>query len=92
MSITLTDLERRVTLEALDSHRKAIHDFDDASRLAITRVQAKLRTADEPLPQWCPVCKTYHTEPGEKTDAGRLVRQCPSIPLTDPRNRFENYP
>jgi hypothetical protein len=37
--------------------------------------------------QWCPVCKTYHVDPGEKTDAGVLTRPCPQIPADDPRNR-----
>ncbi len=42
--------------------------------------------------QWCPVCKTYHANPGVKTDAGALVTRCPVIPATDPRNQFENFP
>jgi hypothetical protein len=33
----------------------------------------------ESRPQWCPVCKTYHVEVGEKTDAGRLVKPCPRL-------------
>lgn len=36
---------------------------------------------------WCPVCKNYHTEPGERTDAGKLTRQCSRIPADDLRNR-----
>lgn len=43
-------------------------------------------------PQWCPVCKTYHDEVGEKTDAGELTRQCPRIPVDHPRNVFANFP
>jgi hypothetical protein len=30
--------------------------------------------------EWCPVCHTYHVDPGRKTDAGRLTRQCPLLP------------
>lgn len=47
-----------------------------------------------PVPQgeWCPVCGTEHVEPGEKTDRGRLTRQCGRIPMDDPRNDFANYP
>lgn len=41
---------------------------------------------------WCAVCKTYHENVGEKTDAGKLTRQCPRIPVDDPRNVFANYP
>lgn len=47
---------------------------------------------DGPAPQWCPVCKTYHLEVGEKTDAGKLMRQCPLLSVDDPRNVFANYP
>lgn len=43
-------------------------------------------------PEWCPVCKTYHHNPGVRTDAGGLVEQCPEIPKDDPRNVFANYP
>lgn len=35
--------------------------------------------------QWCPVCRTYHAEVGEKTDAGAVTRPCPLIPTCDPR-------
>lgn len=38
-----------------------------------------------PATQWCPVCKRYHEEVGESTDAGLITRACPLIPTTDPR-------
>lgn len=41
--------------------------------------------APEVVP-WCPVCKSYHTDPGEKTDAGALIRRCSVIDRDDPRN------
>jgi len=41
--------------------------------------------------QWCPVCKSYHADPGVRTDAGALVRPCPAIPSHDPRNIAENF-
>lgn len=42
--------------------------------------------------EWCPVCHTHHVAPGEKTDAGGLVRVCPQLAADDPRNQFKNYP
>ena len=39
-----------------------------------------------PRDQWCPVCKTYHENVGEKTDIGELTKPCPLIPADDPRN------
>lgn len=42
--------------------------------------------------EWCPVCHTYHVNPGEKTDAGKLTRQCPLLSGDDPRNVFANFP
>lgn len=29
---------------------------------------------------WCPVCHTYHPDPGEKTDAGQIARPCNRLP------------
>lgn len=49
-------------------------------------------TAIAGVGEWCPVCKTTHVDPGARTDAGKLTRQCPAIPADDPRNQFENYP
>lgn len=34
-----------------------------------------------PKPEWCPVCKTYHTDPGARRDDGRPMRPCPLLPL-----------
>ena len=28
---------------------------------------------------WCPVCHSYHREPGEKTDAGSIVKPCRAV-------------
>lgn len=39
-------------------------------------------------PEWCPVCHAYHANPGVKTDAGALVKQCPRLSPGDPRNSF----
>jgi hypothetical protein len=36
--------------------------------------------------QWCPICKTYHSNPGQKTDAGTITRLCPLLRADDPRN------
>jgi hypothetical protein len=36
-------------------------------------------------PQWCPVCKTYHGDVGEQTDAGLITRACPLLPTDNPR-------
>src|SRR4051812_39451238 len=41
--------------------------------------------APEPLPQWCPVCKHYHDNVGEQTDAGLITRACPLVSTDDPR-------
>lgn len=40
-----------------------------------------------PRDQWCPVCHRYHFAVGEKTDAGRLVRECPLLPPGAGANR-----
>jgi hypothetical protein len=29
--------------------------------------------------QWCPICRTYHRDPGEKTDAGWITKPCPVL-------------
>jgi hypothetical protein len=35
--------------------------------------------------QWCPVCKQYHQNVGEMTDAGTVTRACPNVPTDHPR-------
>lgn len=44
------------------------------------RLTQSLPQSDRALPEWCPVCHTYHHDVGEKTDAGRLTRPCPLLP------------
>lgn len=49
--------------------------------------EAAAREQIDALEEWCPICKTYHFNPGEKSDSGKVTRECPEIPSTDPRNR-----
>jgi hypothetical protein len=36
---------------------------------------------NDDAPQWCPICKRYHTGPiGEATDSGIPTRACPLVP------------
>jgi hypothetical protein len=35
---------------------------------------------------WCPICKTYHHNVGERTDAGKVTRPCPLLADFDARN------
>jgi hypothetical protein len=42
----------------------------------------------EPSPQWCPVCKGYHADPGQRTDAGVVLRRCPLLSEDDPRQHY----
>jgi hypothetical protein len=37
-------------------------------------------------PQWCPICKTYHHNVGERTDAGKVTRPCPLLADFDAQN------
>lgn len=53
----------------------------DTNEVAMVSYEIKPDVAD----QWCPVCKTFHREVGETTDAGRITRACPLLPTTDPR-------
>jgi hypothetical protein len=51
--------------------------------------ELEAQATPEPQDQWCPVCKTYHKNVGEKTDSGYVTRPCPISPLTAPWNQIE---
>lgn len=67
---------------------------DDVTILTIDCATGNIVTSDDqqPLPEWCPVCHTYHRDPGSKTDAGKLVRRCGHLSPDDPLNQFEFFP
>jgi hypothetical protein len=56
-----------------------------ALRAENERLRAGVPAPEPPVkPEWCPVCHSYHVDPGVKTDAGRVVRDCPRVPAPEP--------
>jgi hypothetical protein len=56
----------------------------------LTNISERVRELDaerkrQPQPQWCSICKTFHRDVGEATDAGVATRACPLVPTNDPR-------
>lgn len=59
---------------------------------ACEAAETAIAQASRSRAQWCPVCRSHHDNPGEKTDRGALIRRCPMLPDSDPRNIPANYP
>jgi hypothetical protein len=57
----------------------------------LTNISERVRELDaehkpsQPQSQWCPICKTFHRDVGEATDAGVATRACVLVPTDDPR-------
>lgn len=62
-----------------------LRDAVRAARAVIGRESREVPGA----PEWCPICHTYHVDPGGKTDAGRVTRPCPRSPADAVWNQVE---
>ena len=89
--------DRRVPINIAPEVRKRLRDllfqpemqgvgYSAFINRAVENVEGEIMRERTQRDQWCPVCKTFHDDPGEKTDAGRLTRPCPRL-AADPRNR-----
>jgi hypothetical protein len=90
---TLSDLVSHVTL-LVENHKRdmpfrAPETHPEWNARLLNIIWDALRNAQTEAPQlahqWCPICKRYHDDVGEKTDAGDITRPCPRIPTDDPR-------
>lgn len=76
------------------AERAVTQHINNISAYSCNRIRARVveyhqeqmtEPAPTPQPQWCSVCKAYHVNAGESTDAGIITRACPKVPTNDSR-------
>lgn len=74
VTASVTGLEKTGAVAGMAIRLKALQDAKNAM------VTAGMKQHEATHREWCPVCHSYHVDPGEKTDAGQLTKPCPASP------------